>query len=532
MNCMNCGAVVNDLDYCPNCGFDIGVQRKSFQLSNLYYNQGLEKAEIRDLSGAIDLLKRSLKFNKYNIPARNLLGLVYFETGEAVAALSEWILSKNIMPEDNIASYYIQKLQSEPNKLDTINQTIKKYNSALICCREGNEDVARIQLRKILSQNPRLIKGYHLLALIYLKREEYEKARKILKKAARIDKTNSTTLRFLKEVDTQTGMQTSLESRWGSWEKNRPERGEQIAYISGNDTVIQPPTFRESSAIATMLNIGVGLLIGACIVWFLVVPAKSQRINREANERVVTYSETMASQGAKIDELNKQIKESNDTVNSAKEQIAQADTKAAVYEDLVKAFSAYDQNNYTNAANALTNINPDLLSLDAKSVYDAIYEKVSSKMVKQYSEAGYRAYFSGDYAAAAESLEKAKAIDGSDYTVLNYLAHAYRMAGQKDQALAVFEEIAEKFAGTIHGNQAKNYITILKGEGAVSQPGTTDPGTGDPNTADPDNTDPDTTGQGTTDPDGTDPNGTDPNAEPDPQEPNPDEPNTNDPEAE
>ena len=211
MNCMNCKSVVDvGMEICPNCGFNLRVQRKCFSLSNMYYNLGLDKAEIRDLSGAIDMLRRSLKFNKYNIHARNLLGLVYFETGEAVAALSEWIISKNIMPENNVATEYIATLQAEQAKLDMINQTIKKYNSALKCCRENNEDVAAIQLRKILNQNPKLIKGYHLLALIYIHKGEYEKARKILKKAAKIDKTNSTTLRFLKEVDFQTGTQTSL----------------------------------------------------------------------------------------------------------------------------------------------------------------------------------------------------------------------------------------------------------------------------------------------------------------------------------
>ena len=167
MNCMNCKSVVDvGMEICPNCGFNLRVQRKCFSLSNMYYNLGLDKAEIRDLSGAIDMLRRSLKFNKYNIHARNLLGLVYFETGEAVAALSEWIISKNIMPENNVATEYIATLQAEQAKLDMINQTIKKYNSALKCCRENNEDVAAIQLRKILNQNPKLIKGYHLLALI------------------------------------------------------------------------------------------------------------------------------------------------------------------------------------------------------------------------------------------------------------------------------------------------------------------------------------------------------------------------------
>ena len=70
---------------------------------------------------------------------------------------------------------------------------------------------AAIRLKKILSQNPKLIKGYHLLALIQMKNQEWNKARRTLKKAARIDKTNTTTLRFLREVDEQTGVTTKME---------------------------------------------------------------------------------------------------------------------------------------------------------------------------------------------------------------------------------------------------------------------------------------------------------------------------------
>ena len=90
-------------------------------------------------------------------------------------------------------SGYIDKLQANKNKLDVINQTIRKYNQALLYCRQDNEDMAIIQLKKVLIQNPRLIKAYHLLSLLYLKRQEYEKARKLLKKAAFIDATNTTT---------------------------------------------------------------------------------------------------------------------------------------------------------------------------------------------------------------------------------------------------------------------------------------------------------------------------------------------------
>lgn len=460
MNCMNCGAPLNKSPYCPSCGFDVEVQKKVWQLSNLYYNQGLDKAEIRDLSGAIDLLKRSLKFNKLNIQARNLLGLVYFETGEAVAALSEWVISKNIMPENNIASEYIDRLQENANKLDVINQTIKKYNDSLQCCRRGSEDVAVIQLKKILNQNPKLIKGYHLLALIYLKQEEYEKARKILKKAAKIDKTNSTTLRFLKEVDEQTGTMTSLEPRrWGfvNREKTKPEKGQSVAYMADNEMVIQPPTFRESSMAATLLNLGFGFLVGACLVWFLMVPANTQRINREANEKVVSYSNTMASQNAEMNKMKEQIAQSEETVSSAQAQIEQASNQVTSYENLIKAYQAYQDGSYTSAANVLQNVQPDLLSTSAKEVYDSIYANIKSTLKKTLKNQGEQAFYAKDYPAAIESLTQAMEMDDTDYETLNLLAHSYRSNGDYDKAVEIFQKIVDQFPGK-KAQSAQKYI--------------------------------------------------------------------------
>ena len=87
MKCIYCGASAQSEEYCRICGADLTLPRRIIRISNLLYNQGLEKAQVRDLSGAISCLKRSLKFNKENTDARNLLGLCYFETGEVVNAL-------------------------------------------------------------------------------------------------------------------------------------------------------------------------------------------------------------------------------------------------------------------------------------------------------------------------------------------------------------------------------------------------------------------------------------------------------------
>ena len=59
--------------------------------SNYWYNDGLKRAQIRDTSGAIVSLRRSLQYNRENIAARNLLGLVYYGRGEVAEALAAGI---------------------------------------------------------------------------------------------------------------------------------------------------------------------------------------------------------------------------------------------------------------------------------------------------------------------------------------------------------------------------------------------------------------------------------------------------------
>ena len=168
MKCMYCGAQLTGDDYCPNCSADVGIYKKIIMTSNYYYNQGLSKASVRDLSGSIEDLNKSLRYNKMNIQARNLLGLVYFEVGETVSALSEWVISRNFQSENNDAERYLNAIQKNPSKLEAINQTIKKYNQALLYCRQNSRDLALIQLKKVLSLNPKLVKGHQLIALLYI----------------------------------------------------------------------------------------------------------------------------------------------------------------------------------------------------------------------------------------------------------------------------------------------------------------------------------------------------------------------------
>lgn len=401
MNCLNCQTPVSrGMEYCPKCGFHILSQRKAIYLSKLYYNQGLEKASVRDLSGAISCLRQSLKFSKLNIPARNLLGLVYFETGEVVAALCEWVISKNIQPKDNLAVSYIEKLQSNPTKLEIINRTVNKYNLALSYCRQGNEDMAVIQLKKLLSQNPKLIKAYHLLALVQMKEGEYVKARRTLKKALKIDKTNTTSLRFLREIDEQTGTTTDLSGRTRRVTSEASENPLKKRMVkAGNDFVIIPPPFREKSTVGFALNVLAGVLIGVAVMWYLVVPAKTQEAYNVMNQEILASGGALLTQ--KVEETADQ--EEIDKSQDLQTQLTEASSKASSAENLMLAYQAMDAQDLKNAVQYLKHVKEEDLSAKMKSIYQTVNHTVNPP--KEQEEEMQMDSEEGEYDSGYDSSE-------------------------------------------------------------------------------------------------------------------------------
>lgn len=468
MRCIYCNTPLAAIDYCPGCGADVTLQKRIVRISNLLYNEGLEKALVRDMEGAITCLKRSLKFNKENIDARNLLGLCYYETGEAVSALCEWVISKNLKGEDNIADSYINELQSNKNRLDTINQTIRKYNQSVLYCREDNEDMAIIQLKKVISQNSKFVKAYQLLALLYMKRQEYERARKLLKKAANIDTTNTTTLRYLQEIEDVTGKSTRVGKKHWRFEKEKEEAvSGTLRYMSGTEMVIQPTTFRDSSTIATFINIILGILLGGAIVWFLVVPANRQEVNDEANRQVTDANTKLASEAARAQDLQDEIDGYKSQVDSANQDKEDALKKAQSYDDLLAAVNKYVSGDVSGASTAVAALDASDFDGNAKTFYDSMASAVGTSLFSQYYNTGATAYLAGDYTTAADQLQKAVDADterkSSDYAqAMLCLGISYYQLGQQDKANEILNKFTEYYPN--QASQAQGYITSGSGK--------------------------------------------------------------------
>ena len=451
MICYRCGQDVGDAKRCPNCGADLTVFWKVRRISNSYYNLGLQQAEVRNLSGAVESLKNSLKFNKYNIAARNLLGLVYHEMGETVAALSEWVISQSYQPDDNLANGYLDEIQKNRGQLDTINQTIKKYNQALHYCQQDSRDLAIIQLKKVLSMNPKLIKGHQLLALLYLQDGKLELAKKSLRNAGKIDANNTTTLRYLKEVNTQ------LKEKSPS---KKPKDDDLISYQSGNETIIMPKRFKESSLGSTLAYIVTGLVVGAAVTAFLIVPSVKNQAKEDAKQQILEASDTISSNGQTIKDLEQQVSDLQDQLEEEANNNEKVADQIKTYERLLNAYVSYTADDVIAAGQALDKVNTSYLSKKAKSIYKDLNDEVRSQYLDKLYQEGYGYYQRGKYEDAITDLQKIvdEEEDFQDGSAAYYLAQSYRKNGDLDSAKPYYQYVVDNYAGTEKARTSKNYL--------------------------------------------------------------------------
>ena len=451
MKCFNCGSQLDKGILCPGCGRNVRIYKKIILASNAYYNDGLDKANVRDLSGAVESLKMSLRFNKRNTDARNLLGLVYFEMGETVLALTEWVLSKNYQPEDNAASRYLEKIQNNKGSLEALNQTIKKYNQALLYCRQNSRDLAIIQLKKVLSINPKLVAGHQLLALLYIQEQKFDLAKKSLRNAGKIDVNNKLTLRYLKEANA--GLREQNPNR-------KPKNDELISYQSGNETIIQPKYLKDTSAFGTILNLIIGIIIGIGVTAFLVVPGVRSTAQSAAKAEVLEANNTISSKNQTIASLEAQIEALSNQITDIKANGEDAVSRMDSYDQLLVAYSKYQEGDTDAAGNALGMVKEEHLSEEAAAIYKMVYAKVNEVYLQSLYTDGYRAYTEAKFEDAIQNLKKIVDMDETyqNGAAIYYLAQAYRKSDDLESAKPYYLRVIELYPNTERAATAKRYV--------------------------------------------------------------------------
>lgn len=413
---------------------------KNRRIANAYYNQGLALARQRDLTGAAAALKKSLRFDKFQTDARNLLGLIYLEIGEAGSALCQWVISLNLQEQDNLAEEYLQRVQGAGGYLEKADQAAKKYNQALVYAQNENEDLAVLLLMRMLDDFPNYVKAQELLALLYIRHEDYIKAGRCLYQVLKVDCYNPTAQRYMAVAKHNTGK--------AEVEKRKLKNAFSHRQMQDDDIII-PPSYKENTGWQSVMNILVGLILGVAVVYFLIMPAKQEAMNALHNKEQLANLEQINQKSLEIDSLMQQLEDAKKAQEAAEGSLEamEADSGGVIsqYQNMVKLLEAYRAEDAKTAAVLYT-------SMDMSVLTDGVLNQTVAWIQQDMSENGWKTLLSmGDEAMSQESGAGAsQAIDyynrslqirPGNAEVIYKLGLAYEAAGDKDKANEYFGEI-------------------------------------------------------------------------------------------
>lgn len=462
MNCPKCGTPLENTYRCPNCQHEEPTMKRILRASNYHYNEGLSKAKIRDLSGAITSLKMSLKYNKRNTNARNLLGLVYFQMGETVEALGEWVISVHFQDKNNIARNYIKRIQNNQGQLQVINNTIQNYNLALNYVAEGNGDLAIIELKKVVNLNANYIRAYQLLGLLYIQRKQYSAAKKVLSAALKLDRNNMTTVRYMNELSGYTSQKR----------KNKDIEKAKSTFVQIKDpnpivierTASSYTDFNTSTL--SFVNILIGIIIGAAVVGLLLVPSIKKTENAKYNEAVVQYSSQISERNKEIANLQSQIDALSDENTKLSSDMDSVDSIADAGQNenlLIEAMKAYLDNDFMTSGTILSEVDKSLLeSLDAQAVYDFLLAKTSDTVVNTMYAEAYQYFSDKDYMNAASLFKKVLNLTPDSVQTWYYLGRSYQYLTDFEQARNCYNTILDNYSDSEYASDARTHLSEIE----------------------------------------------------------------------
>lgn len=441
------------------------------RISNSFYNKGLERAKVRDLTGAIEMLKKSLEINKENTDARNLLGLVYFEMGEVVAALSEWVISKHFNPEDPVADKLIEKVQADTVAFDAMNQTIKKYNIALANAKRQDDDLAILQLKRAISMHPKYVRALLLLALIYLKNCEYEKARRCLVRVQKIDVGNVTALRYLEEI--------RLQTQAGGPATEQPKESEDF---SSTPQFVPVHSYKEEKPnFIAFLTFFLGVIIGVAVIYYMAVPNIRKSIMEEYNAKEKNYSAMLSAKDISISSLESEIRILENKIDDLERTLRREEGYVLTdYEPLVNALYHYREYLLLDAptmeqADALLK---EIYALDmsiietenenAMVLYESMMEDMEERAAVFYMKKGLLLYGEGKHEDALPVLEQSYTYNDNDPEVIYHLGRIYHGKGDLPQAKLLYQMLMENYPESLRCQEAEVYLGYILEQEAMA----------------------------------------------------------------
>ncbi len=425
------------------------------EVSNSYYNLGLKKAKERHLTEAITNLNYALRLNKEHTDARNLLGLVYYEIGEMAEALVQWVISTNLRSENNAARRYLSLIRKKPGKLDKNEQILVKFNQALSYAKSHSEDLAILALNRIVESNPKFIKAQLLFALLNIQIKEKDKAKAAIDAVLQVDVNNPHALH----------LQTLLSDiRLTTKEKKEKELLAQSAL--GDEDVIIPATYKEYTGWQTVLNIGIGLLIGAATTFFLYMPTISAKNNNLHNAELIKISKQLSDANNQIALLTKSneeyVKQNEELGSSLSTSDGDRNYLLAQYQRILGVQSAIANNDMNRAVELFVSIDASVIhnmeesGADVEGILASIQDNISRNGITNLIAKGDILYSEGNFQTALLYFDTVLRLQPDMVEAMYKKAVTLKALADENGANLLYQQIVTEFPNSEYAERVKS----------------------------------------------------------------------------
>lgn len=463
MKCPNCGFELFEGSHCPNCGVDAYVFRKAHSASIRLYNEALGMAEAKDLSGAMANLEQSLLFDKNNVQARNLLGLICCEIGRIGDALKHWIISSSIQPEGNAAVGYIDYLQKNAREMEKCNDAVRMYNQAIHYLKQGSDDLAVIQLKKSIDNNPAFLDAYNLMTLCCIEDKNVKRAQHFNDIVLKRDIRNPLALHYAKLLGNVPAP--------SPLKKAEKSSAKPVNTVSVKKTDSNPPIPRyrrkeKTSGVLekhNLLAFLAGIAAAAIVILVLIVPALNESRNTKIKE-LETAVENYAGETNMTPEEVLAMRTELEKLQAENKLLRSEENKQANLELLATAVAQMTDGDYEACVTTLDSIDTVSFSEEDLAKYNSVKTTAYPKAADSYYTKGKSQFLSNNFTEAKTYLETALNYTNNENFVddtLYYLAKIAEEDGDTAKAKELYNQILKDYSDSNQITNVKNALQQL-----------------------------------------------------------------------
>ncbi len=323
------------------------------------------------------------------------------------------------------------------------------YNKALESIKNGNEDMAVIELKKAISENPDFPEAMNLLGLCYMYMKDLAKASAIFEQVTSKENNGVKAEKYLSALNSNDQTTASPVKRKSAAKTNESEK----------------PLFKDiinirKSGKKDIFKYVAGFAAGILILFII------QSLFISNGQGSTTVSTDPDSTLVKQTDNNKYNSLKKD-YDKLKTDLQAANNEISYYRNISKLSDVKDllsQRKYEEAADLLVLLKSAEFKNADKQKYDELNAEVMPNALRVVTGDGRKLFSSGKFQEAIQKLNKAILYDDkweSNDRVYYYIGKSYYGLKDTKNALDAFNKVLANYPNSIYVAYSKNYLNQL-----------------------------------------------------------------------